>query len=91
MGAYPRETSWAISGSANGQSYRHDAILMVSGGPAPSPFSKAFDPHRLPRIQAIEREIGYWLDRFDRHPEERYVSAGPDRPTVDRGPASPRN
>ncbi len=76
MGGYPREIGWAISGSVNGSSYRHDAILMVSGGPAPSPGSKGFDPYHLPRIQAIESEIERWLTHFDRHPGERYVSPG---------------
>lgn len=77
MGAYPREVAWAVGGGVNGSSYRHDGILMVSGGPAPSPLSKSFDRHRLPRIQAIASELDRWLDHFDRHPEERYVSAGP--------------
>ena len=77
MGGYPREIAWAVSGGVNGSSYRHDAILMVSGGPALSPRSKGFDPYHLPRIQAIDAEIDHWLTYFDRHPENRYVSAGP--------------
>jgi len=79
MGSYPRDTAWAISGSADGSSYRHDAILMVSGGPALAPGAKGFDPYRLPRIQAVQSDIDYWLTYFDRHPEERYVSAGPQK------------
>ena len=77
MGAYPRVVTWAAVGGVNGSSYRHDGILMVSGGPAPSPSATSFDRYRLPRIQAIESEIDRWLAHFDRHPEERYVSAGP--------------
>lgn len=76
MGAYPRELAWAVWGSVNGTTYQHDAILMVAGGPAPSPFSRRFDPYRLPRIQALEAEIGRWLRYFERHPEERFVSEG---------------
>ena len=34
---------------------------MVAGGAAPSPFAAAFDPVRLPRIQAVERDLDYWL------------------------------
>jgi peptidoglycan/xylan/chitin deacetylase (PgdA/CDA1 family) len=83
MGAFPREIGWAISGSASGMRYRHDAILMVSGGPALSPMAAGFDPYRLPRIQAVERELSSWLAHFDRHPEDRYVSAGPRPPTRD--------
>jgi peptidoglycan/xylan/chitin deacetylase (PgdA/CDA1 family) len=76
MGAYPRVTAWAVSGGADGSRYRHDGILMVSGGPAPAPRAKGFDRQRLPRIQAISAELDHWIAHFDRHPEERYVSAG---------------
>jgi len=76
MGAYPRDLSWAIRGSVDGVSYQHDAILMVAGGAAPSPFSRRFDPYRLPRIQALESELSYWLRHFAQRPEERFVSDG---------------
>jgi hypothetical protein len=76
MGAYPRQTRWAEAGDVHGTTYRHDAILMVAGGAAPSPFAKGFDPYHLPRIQAMEREIDGWLTYFERHPDERYVSDG---------------
>ncbi len=86
MGAYPREIGWAVRGSADGSSYEHDAILRVAGGPAPSPFSKRFDPLRLPRIQALESEISHWLDYFDRNRRERFVSDGdPLTVTVPKG------
>ena len=77
MGAYPREIGWAVSGDVKGVTYRNEAILMVSGGPAPSPRAKTFDRLHLPRIQAVEQDLAYWLTHFDRHPEDRYVSAGP--------------
>ena len=76
MGSYPRELRWAAAGEAGGTRYRHDAILKVGGGPAPSPHSKAFDPYHLPRIQAIDTELDHWLGYFERRPEERYVSDG---------------
>jgi peptidoglycan/xylan/chitin deacetylase (PgdA/CDA1 family) len=83
LGVYPREVSWALSGTAKGTTYRHDAILMVAGGAAPSPFARAFDPVRLPRIQAVERDLAYWLAHFDRTPGDRYVSDGnPDTLTI---------
>lgn len=75
-GVYPRELGWVLQGAAKGTAYSHDAILMVAGGPAPSPFSRAFDPTHLPRIQGLERELAHWLAYFDRHPEERFVSDG---------------
>ena len=75
-GVYPKDVSWARSGSSKGVMYSHDAILQVSGGPAPSPFARAFDPLRLPRIQALESELRHWLGYFERHPGERFVSDG---------------
>jgi peptidoglycan/xylan/chitin deacetylase (PgdA/CDA1 family) len=88
MGAYPHEIRWAESGSVNGSTYRHDAILMVSGGAALSPFARGFDPFHLPRIQALESELGQWLAHFDKHPDERFVSDGmPDVVTVRAGGA----
>src|SRR6266852_607044 len=82
-GAYPSDVSWLLRGSAKGTTYRHDAVLKVAGGAAPSPFSRAFDPVRLPRIQAIERELAHWLGYFERNPGERFVSDGdPDTVTV---------
>jgi peptidoglycan/xylan/chitin deacetylase (PgdA/CDA1 family) len=85
MGDYPERLAWAIRGSAEGTSYEHDGVLMVTGGPAPSPFSRRFDAYHIPRIQAIESDIAYWLRYFARHPEERFVSDGdPGTVTVSR-------
>src|SRR5262249_21905231 len=57
MGAYPRDIRWAIEGTDGREVYRHDAILMVAGGAAPSPYARTFDPFHLPRIQALESEL----------------------------------
>jgi len=76
MGASPKDLRWAIEGAEGKTSYRHDAILMVAGGAAPSPYARAFDPYRLPRIQAVESELAQWLAYFERNPQERYVSDG---------------
>jgi len=75
-GVYPKDVSWAVRGTAKGASYQHDAILMVAGGAAPSPFSRGFDALHLPRIQAVEHDLGYWLGYFEKHPDERFVSDG---------------
>jgi hypothetical protein len=75
-GVYPKDVAWALGGTAKGTTYHHDGILMVAGGAAPSPFSRNFDPARLPRIQAIDTDLGNWLGYFDKHPEERFVSDG---------------
>ena len=89
FGAYPRDVAWALQGSAKGSTYRNDAILMVAGGAAPSPFARAFDPVRLPRIQAVERDLAYWLAYFERRPQERFVSDGD--PTTVTIPAGSRD
>lgn len=85
-GVYPKDVNWALRGEVKGVAYRHDAILMVAGGAAPSPFSRAFDPVRLPRIQAVASDLRYWLDYFERAPHERFVSDGnPDVITIRAG------
>jgi polysaccharide deacetylase len=82
-GVYPREVGWALAGTAKGTTYRHEAILMVAGGAAPSPFAKSFDPVRLPRIQAVEHDLRHWLNHFERTPDDRYISDGdPDTLTI---------
>lgn len=89
MGAYPKELGWAVSGGLNGSTYRHDAVLMVAGGAALSPHARGLDPYHLPRIQATEAELGYWISHFDKRGEERYVSDGdPATITVPRGQAA---
>jgi polysaccharide deacetylase len=75
-GVYPREVSWAVSGTAKGTTYQHEAILMVAGGAAPSPFAARFDPVRLPRIQAVDRDLKEWLVHFDKNLQDRFVSDG---------------
>jgi hypothetical protein len=85
-GVYPRDVRWALAGSVNGTTYRHDAILMVAGGAAPSPFDRRFDPVRVPRIQAVERDLASWLAYFERNPGERFVSDGdPETLTIPAG------
>jgi hypothetical protein len=75
-GVYPKEVGWALTGTAKGTTYRHEAILMVAGGAAPSPFAKSFDAVRLPRIQAVEHDLRFWLNHFDKAPGDRYISDG---------------
>ena len=75
-GVYPKNVQWALEGTAKGTTYRNDAILMVAGGAAPSPFARTFDPVRLPRIQAIQRDLDHWFTYFERNPGERFVSDG---------------
>ncbi len=51
LGIYPKDRALAVSGTSGGVSYRNDAILLVAGGAAPSPFSIHRDLRALPRLQ----------------------------------------
>ena len=73
LGIYPKDTSFLMKGSYEGASYSHSGFLMVAGGPATPPGHPSFDPLRIPRIQATEQELTYWLRHFDNHPEKRYA------------------
>ena len=85
-GVYPRDVGWALRGEAKGVAYRHDAILMVAGGAAPSPFARTFEPTRLPRIQAIDQDFGHWLAYFEKNPTNASsATAIPPRSTVPAG------
>jgi peptidoglycan/xylan/chitin deacetylase (PgdA/CDA1 family) len=86
MGHYPAKLDWAIRGRTARVSYQHDAIFMVGGGPAPSPFSRRFDPYHLPRIQAVGSAVADWLHYFDQHSAQRFVSDGdPETVAVPKG------
>ncbi len=83
LGIWPKNRELAHAGSwrdpKTGRvvSYRFDAILQVSGGPARSPRALGFDPLRLPRIQVIGDNLARELDRLEK---DRYVAAsGPQR------------
>jgi hypothetical protein len=76
QGLWPKHRALAWEGCSGKTCYRYEAVLEVSGGPAPSPFAKGFDQHRLTRTIAAPGALEEALDRFDAHPEERYVSDG---------------
>ena len=79
-GAYPKELGPVLEGTFEGTSYRHEAILEVSGGPATAPNHRETDFLHIPRIQAVPDHIQHWFRHFERNPAERYVSDGdPDR------------
>lgn len=92
FGGLPKAEDAAKAGTYEGHAYRNDAFLLVGSNPAPSPFLDAFDPYRLPRVQAADPALNIvatfpltWLAYFDKHPERRFVSDGdPDTVTVPR-------
>lgn len=75
-GDWPRERQLAVDGAWNSQRYHFGAVLQVGSEPAPAPASAAFNPLVLPRVQAGDALLSYWLTWFDTHPDERYVSDG---------------
>jgi len=74
-----RAGSWRDPRSGRVISYRFDAILEVTGGPARSPFDPKFDPLRLPRVEVFGDALERLLDQLDRS-GSRYVASG--RPTI---------
>ena len=76
FGNYPKDPGLAVKGSFNGISYLNEAILRVSGGPAPSPFSRSRDLQRLPRIQVTGKELQRWIKLLHERPGELYSSDG---------------
>ena len=82
-GASPKgdDYKYTYSGSFEGRSYSHKAVLHVGYNPAPAPSHKSFDPLRLPRVRASEMltaGVGMydWLKYFEKNPEKRYISDG---------------
>ncbi len=75
-GNWPRDRGLAQAGAAGDAAYHFQAILQVGSEPAPAPASAAYNPLVLPRVQAGEQSLSYWLSWFDQHPDERYVSDG---------------
>ena len=76
FGVYPKQLELAIQGSFKGVSYHNEAILMVAGGPAPSPFSSSCNLLQLPRIQVPGPDFNYWLNYYEQRPGEVFVSDG---------------
>ncbi|HZQ36294.1 MAG TPA: polysaccharide deacetylase family protein [Dehalococcoidia bacterium] len=76
FGNWPRDRSLARTGDGGDGAYRFEAILQVGSEPAPAPATAAYNPLVLPRVQAGEQLLSYWLAWFDQHPDERYVSDG---------------
>jgi peptidoglycan/xylan/chitin deacetylase (PgdA/CDA1 family) len=80
FGEYPRSPEGKEAVVA-GPGYRHQAVFLVGADPAPSPFDRAYDARRVPRIQAIDSE---WSRHFHRGAGDREAF----RPFVSDGDAS---
>jgi peptidoglycan/xylan/chitin deacetylase (PgdA/CDA1 family) len=77
----PELAAWLAAGIYNGVPYENIAVLNVGWNPAYSPYDARFDRASIPRVRASEMKVDNvglynYLDYFDRHPEERFISDG---------------
>ena len=96
-GAHPHEAALAHHGSFQGASYDFKGVLLVGSNPSKSPYNKAFDPFKVPRIRSGLKTgdqaftSTYWLPRLLK---TRYVSDGDPTtisfPRRELGKLSPR-
>jgi hypothetical protein len=73
QGLWPKNRDLAHEGAWRDVHYKFDAILEVAGPPAPSPYDPAFNPLRMPRIQAFGNAVDRMVDDLDRT-GTRYVA-----------------
>jgi hypothetical protein len=94
LGSQPRDPKLASRGSWRGKAYGPYGVMLVGANPAPSPYSKAFDPVAIPRIRSSwagwkgDADFGfaYWMQQLEQNPRSRYVSDGdPKTITVGKG------
>ncbi|MGA8116248.1 MAG: polysaccharide deacetylase family protein [Actinocatenispora sp.] len=77
FGSMPANTALAHRGAWDGTRYTYQGVMLVGANPAPSPFTRAWNPFAIPRIRSwhgrIPADEHYWLPRLLR---TRYVSDG---------------
>jgi peptidoglycan/xylan/chitin deacetylase (PgdA/CDA1 family) len=78
FGNYPLDETLLAQGVWEEQAYTYASAVMVAGGAAVSPHNSEFNPYHIPRVQALQSELDYWLDYFAQNPQLYYVSAGPE-------------
>ncbi|HZS59037.1 MAG TPA: polysaccharide deacetylase family protein [Gemmatimonadaceae bacterium] len=66
QGLWPKNKELAHEGQWKDVHYKFDAILEVAGPPAPSPYDPAFNPLRMPRIQAFGNAVDRMVADLDR-------------------------
>jgi peptidoglycan/xylan/chitin deacetylase (PgdA/CDA1 family) len=87
LGMWPKNRQLAWKGSyRDGRSYENQAILEVSGGPNPSPYSTEFDPRSINRFIVAPNALERQFAAYEKNPGRRYVSDGdPQVVTVPEG------
>lgn len=68
-------------GQYEGTTYQNKVILLVGSNPALSPVDTRLNLLKLPRIRAmgnkpVKEDMYYWLDYFDRNPDQKFISDG---------------
>jgi len=78
-GNQPNKKEWA----ARGALYHHRGVFLAGYTPAPSPYSRSFDPLGIPRIRAMDKKgdcaqfcSTAWLDWLKSNPDMRFTSDG---------------
>jgi hypothetical protein len=66
---------WTDKRTQRTVAYDHSAVLLVAGGPVPSPYDAAFDPLRLERVQVVGNSLERTLESLEKN-GRRYVSDG---------------
>ncbi len=74
FGNYPANETLLRDGIWEDQPYTYANTVMVAGGPSLSPHHPDFYPYHIPRVQATQTELDYWLDYFAQNPALYYVS-----------------
>lgn len=72
---------YLAAGTYEGIPYENIAIVNVGWHPAFSPYDTRFDHTSIPRVRASEMKVDNvgmynYLEYFDKHPEERFISDG---------------
>lgn len=81
LGLWPKNRALAARGAWTDKrtqktvAYDHAAVLLVAGGPVPSPHDPAFDPLKLERVQVVGNSLERTLEMLEKH-GRRYVSDG---------------
>ena len=78
LGVHPVNRKLASKGSFDGTSYDFKGVMLVGAGPAPSPYSRKFNPLGIPRLlsghdKSLFFGATYWLNRIG---ATRYISDG---------------
>ncbi len=81
---HPEQLRWLHDGfTYEGRHVQLLGVLMVGGGPAPSPVSVLWDPMKVPRIQASDAVLSHWQTYCEANEDLLYTSDGdPDTITV---------